>query len=110
MKTYYEKIEESTEKVHLKVLIFGGIEYIRYLSAGIVLEWKRVQQDKTKQTIVLRSKEDTLLRLTKRIVPLLMRHNFEIDACDLLIELEHIHLMKQFVNKDRYPRICLYLT
>lgn len=39
-----------------------------------------------------------------------MRHNAEADACDLLMEIEQLDLIETFVDKDTFPRVCLYLT
>lgn len=39
-----------------------------------------------------------------------MRHNAEADACDLLMEIERLDLLETFVDKDTFPRVCLYLT
>ncbi len=51
-----------------------------------------------------------LLSLTNDIIPFLMRHNAEADACDLLMEIEQLDLIETFVDKDTFSRVCLYLT
>ena len=38
-----------------------------------------------------------------------MSHNAEIDACDLLYELQEIESIIPLVDKDSYQRVCLYL-
>ena len=43
------------------------------------------------------------------IVPFFLKHNAEADACDLLLELEMIHRLAEFVDKDTYQRVCLYI-
>ena len=53
---------------------------------------------------------DLLTKLAMEIVPYHMKHNAESEACDLLMELEMIDQLEQFVDKDSYPRVCLYLT
>jgi 26S proteasome regulatory subunit N1 len=58
-------------------------------------------------TIVI-TKED-LLKLSKEIVDLYMKHNAEADACDLLMEIENVEILIDYVEKDTYQRVCLYL-
>jgi 26S proteasome regulatory subunit N1 len=79
-----------------------GHEYIRHLSADIALEW-----ESTETNAELRQR---LLSLTNDIIPFLMRHNAEADACDLLMEIEQLDLIETFVDKDTFSRVCLYLT
>lgn len=54
------------------------------------------------------TKED-LLALAKEIIPFYMSHNAEADACDLVMEIEKVELLSDYVDKDTYPRVCLYL-
>ena len=54
------------------------------------------------------TKED-LLKLSKEIVDLYMKHNAEADACDLLMEIENVEILIDYVEKDTYQRVCLYL-
>ena len=76
--------------------------YSRHLSAEIASEW-----ESTETNTELRQQ---LLSLTNDIIPFFMRHNAEADACDLLMEIEQLDLIETFVDKDTYPRVCLYLT
>ena len=48
--------------------------------------------------------------LAKEIVPYHMQHNAEAEACDLLMEIERLDLLQEYVDKDVFPRVCLYLT
>lgn len=48
--------------------------------------------------------------LLQEIVPYNMKHNGETDACDLLMEINKLDLLDQFVDKTTYSRVCLYLT
>ena len=75
---------------------------IRHLSADIASEW-----ESTETNPELRQR---LLSLTNDIIPFLMRHNAEADACDLLMEIEQLDLIETFVDKDTFSRVCLYLT
>jgi len=79
-----------------------GHEYIRHLSSEIASEW-----ESTETNAELRQR---YLQLTNEIIPFLMRHNAEADACDLLMEIEQLDLIETFVDKDTFPRVCLYLT
>ena len=38
-----------------------------------------------------------------------MAHNAEAEACDLLMEIENVNLLIDYVEKDTYARVCLYL-
>jgi 26S proteasome regulatory subunit N1 len=76
--------------------------FTRHLSAEIASEW-----ESTETNTDLRQR---LLSLTNDIIPFLMRHNAEADACDLLMEIEQLDLIETFVDKDTFSRVCLYLT
>jgi 26S proteasome regulatory subunit N1 len=78
------------------------IYFSRHLSAEIASEW-----ESTESNAELRQR---LLSLTNDIIPFLMRHNAEADACDLLMEIEQLDLIETFVDKDTFSRVCLYLT
>jgi len=51
-----------------------------------------------------------LVGLASKIVPYNMAHNAEAEACDLLMEIERLDLLEQYVDESAYPRVCLYLT
>lgn len=74
----------------------------RHLSADIASEWESTENNPERR--------QRLLALTNEIIPFLMRHNAEADACDLLMEIEQLDLIETFVDKDTHPRVCLYLT
>ncbi|PAV63079.1 hypothetical protein WR25_19852 [Diploscapter pachys] len=38
-----------------------------------------------------------------------MRHNAEVEACDLLIEIERLDLLKDYVEEPDHGRVCMYL-
>ena len=44
------------------------------------------------------------------IVPSQMSHHAEAEACDLLMEVEQLDQLIQYVDETAYPRVCLYLT
>lgn len=53
---------------------------------------------------------DDLMALALEIVPFFLKHNAEADAVDLLLELEAIDQLPQYVDKDTYARVCLYMV
>lgn len=66
-------------------------------------EWQ--DTDKSNQEM-----RDKLLLMTKELVPYHMDHNAEAEACDLLMEIERLDILKDYVDENAYPRVCLYLT
>lgn len=77
-----------------------GHEYVRHLSGEISQNWPDTQG----------SFRTRLIDLVKQIVPYNMEHNAESDACDLLMEIERLDLIEDYVDENSYPRVCLYLT
>ncbi|SPO23777.1 probable RPN1 - 26S proteasome regulatory subunit [Ustilago trichophora] len=79
-----------------------GHEYMRHLAAELGEEYNaRSQHGKN---------TDELLQLALQVVPFSLTHNAEADAVDLLLELEAIDKLPQFVDKDTYARVCLYMV
>ncbi|KAJ3113056.1 proteasome regulatory particle base subunit [Phlyctochytrium bullatum] len=79
-----------------------GHEYVRHLAGEIIAEYgSRLEKDQPR---------DDLIKLALEIVPFFLKHNAEADACDLLLELESIDLLPNYVDKDTYSRICLYIV
>ena len=75
---------------------------IRHLTGEVAAEWQDLTAtDDTKRT--------SLLGLAKLIVPYLMSHNTEAEACDLLMEIEQMDMLLDFVDLSVYSRVCLYL-
>ncbi|XP_056645931.1 26S proteasome non-ATPase regulatory subunit 2 [Diorhabda sublineata] len=81
-----------------------GHEYVRHLAGEIAGEWGETD------FIVNTEIRDKLILLTKQIVPYNMAHNAEAEACDLLMEIERLDLLEQYVDENIYSRVCLYLT
>ncbi|KAJ3151446.1 proteasome regulatory particle base subunit, partial [Irineochytrium annulatum] len=79
-----------------------GHEYVRHLASEIAAEYT-ARNEKEEST-------ESLIKLAKEIVPFFLKHNAEADACDLLLELESLDMLPQFVDKDTYSRICLYIV
>lgn len=51
-----------------------------------------------------------LVALALKIVPFFLKHNAEADAVDLLLEVEHIEKLPQFLDDSTYARVCLYMV
>jgi 26S proteasome regulatory subunit N1 len=78
-----------------------GHEYVRHLSMELMAEYA---------SLVEAGKEtDVVLKVAKEIVPFFLKHNAEADACDLLLELEQVDKLVQFVDKNTFERVCLYI-
>ncbi|KAI8852143.1 hypothetical protein BC829DRAFT_385239 [Chytridium lagenaria] len=79
-----------------------GHEYVRHVASEIIAEYtSRLEKELPR---------DDLIKLALEIVPFFLKHNAEADACDLLLELENIELLINYVDKDTYARICLYIV
>lgn len=79
-----------------------GHEYMRHLALEIGQEYtKRLDDEKEVEDIT---------QLAKTLVPFFLSHNAEADAVDVLSELEMIEQIKDFVDKDTYARVCLYMV
>ncbi|KND04040.1 proteasome regulatory particle base subunit RPN1 [Spizellomyces punctatus DAOM BR117] len=78
-----------------------GHEYVRHLASELIGEYAALNE----------KDEDTehVLNQALEIVPFLLKHNAEADAVDLMLELEALDHLSQFVDKDTYARVCLYL-
>ncbi|KAJ3067172.1 proteasome regulatory particle base subunit [Podochytrium sp. JEL0797] len=89
-----------------------GHEYVRHLASELILEYNaRVETgDDTAATPKDMVPIADLLKLALEIVPFCLKHNAEADACDLLLELECLDKLPQFIDKDTYGRVCLYIV
>ncbi|GMT25054.1 hypothetical protein PFISCL1PPCAC_16351, partial [Pristionchus fissidentatus] len=82
-----------------------GHEYVRHLAMEMSEEWKRTA-DGTEQH---KKTREQLLVLARDIIVHHMKHNAEVEACDLLIEIEKLDLLINFVDEADHQRVCLYL-
>ncbi|KZC14826.1 26S proteasome non-ATPase regulatory subunit 2 [Dufourea novaeangliae] len=80
-----------------------GHEYVRHLSGELAGEWDELTDD-------AETTSKKLIALVHQIVPYNMAHNAETEACDLLMEIEKLDLLEQYVDESAYQRVCLYLT
>nr|BAN21267.1 26S proteasome regulatory subunit rpn1 [Riptortus pedestris] len=82
---------------HQKDVGDWGHEYVRQLEGEIADEWA-ASEDKEK-----------LLGLVESIIQFDMEHNAEIQACDLLMEIDRLDLLDKHMDASNYSRVCLYL-
>merc|ERR1719445_1633851 len=134
MKTVYEKMSASDVKVQcadvvsvlamtmseerecLKFKLLGntnteeielwGHEYVRHLAGEVVNEYNNLSEEDA----AYEANKVKLVELAKKIVPSQMKHNAEAEACDLLMEVEQLDLLQQYVDDTAYNRVCLYLV
>jgi len=88
----------TTESIEL-----WGHEYVRHLSGEVVQEFNGLPED-------AEDKRKELVNVARMIVPSQMSHHAEAEACDLLMEVEQLDQLIQYVDETAYPRVCLYLT
>ena len=81
----------STEEIEL-----WGHEYVRHLSGEVVNEYNAVKEE-SDGTV-----KNQLVEFAKMIVPSQMKHHAETEACDLLIEVEQLGLLQQYVDESAY--------
>ncbi|KAI1301580.1 26S proteasome non-ATPase regulatory subunit 2 [Halotydeus destructor] len=80
-----------------------GHEYVRHLAGEVSTEWQ--------QEGITAERKAELTALVKEIVPYHMKHNAEAEATDLLMEIDGLDLLGDYVdNDDTCQRVCLYLT
>lgn len=81
-----------------------GHEYVRHVSAELSAEWDETATDGSDPKI------HKLMSLVHEIVPYNMAHNAETEACDLLMEIDRLDILEQYVDDSAYRRVCLYLS
>lgn len=78
-----------------------GHEYIRNIAGEIGEEFKdRTEKEKD---------VSDLLKLVEEIVPFNMKHNAEVDAIDLLCEVDKVTWITSLCDEATFMRVCLYL-
>ncbi|SCU86878.1 LAME_0D07998g1_1 [Lachancea meyersii CBS 8951] len=53
--------------------------------------------------------KESLVQLSLEIVPYFLKHNGEADAVDLLLEIESIDKLPQFIDENTFQRVCQYM-
>eukprot|EP00933_Yihiella_yeosuensis_P032889 TRINITY_DN2655_c0_g1_i1.p1 TRINITY_DN2655_c0_g1~~TRINITY_DN2655_c0_g1_i1.p1 ORF type:complete len:891 (-),score=252.91 TRINITY_DN2655_c0_g1_i1:80-2752(-) len=76
-----------------------GHEYIRNLAGEIGHEFKERGEGDVSD----------LLKLVEEIVPFNMKHNAEVDALDLLCEVDKVPSITELCEEATFGRVCLYL-
>uniref|UniRef100_A0A914X4C9 26S proteasome non-ATPase regulatory subunit 2 n=1 Tax=Plectus sambesii TaxID=2011161 RepID=A0A914X4C9_9BILA len=81
-----------------------GHEYVRHLSMEMADEWRKVGE-----VGIPEDRAADLLELAKEIITHNMKHNAEVETCDLLTEIERLDLLLDVVEEVDHGRVCLYL-
>lgn len=77
-----------------------GHEYIRQLEKEIVQQWSFNCDTSIKM----------LMPLINDIINFNCNHHAEIQACDLLMEIDLLQILPQYMAKSTYQRMCMYLS
>lgn len=75
----------------------------RRLCTQIPEEWSALQE-------AGEDAESALLPLVRDIAVYCLEHSAEAEACDTLMEVERVGMLKELVTEDIHERVCLYLT
>ncbi|SCU88043.1 LADA_0E07822g1_1 [Lachancea dasiensis] len=100
-----------------------GHEYVRHLALEIgevyneQVEKEAGESSETSPEPLSTSKseatfdvsKESLIQLSLDIVPYFLKHNGEADAVDLLLEIESIDKLPQFVDDNTFQRVCQYM-
>ena len=54
--------------------------------------------------------DHSLLPLVHSIIQYCLEHNAETEACDLLMEIDYIEHIEEYVTEEVHERVCLYLS
>ncbi|CAJ0574536.1 unnamed protein product, partial [Mesorhabditis spiculigera] len=84
-----------------------GHEYVRHLAMELVDEWKN---GVTPDGEDAKTRRQPLEKMAREIVQHHMKHNAEVEACDLLIEVERLDMLIDFVEEVEHQRVCHYLV
>lgn len=96
-----------------------GHEYIRHLALQIGEVYSEQVENEAEDSDEQQSKstignfefeKDILIKLAIEIVPYFLKHNGEADAVDLLLEVESIDKLPQFVDENTFQRVCKYMV
>lgn len=75
----------------------------RHLAGEVAKEWQEIDESDKAQ-------HEELLTLVKAVIPYNMAHNAEHEACDLLMEIERLDMLEEYIDENAYSKVCLYLT
>ncbi len=82
----------------------------RHLCAEIRLEMDNLltaEDDPAKMAKLIPM--ESIMEIVHRVVPFYMSHNSEPEACDLLLEVDHLDLIEKYCEKHNHRRVCEYL-
>ena len=68
-----------------------GIWWVQYFHFHNLIVFAQEMLDLTKK--------EQLMKLVEQIVPSQMKHHAEAEACDLLMEVERLDILKEFVDQ-----------
>jgi 26S proteasome regulatory subunit N1 len=83
-------------------LINWGQDYVRNLAGEI--------KDEATLRLTTSGSMDDLYELVDIIVPFLVKHSSEVEAVDLLQEVDSLGRILQHVDADNYKRVCPYIA
>ncbi|CAK9169571.1 unnamed protein product [Ilex paraguariensis] len=83
-------------------IVSWGHEYVRNLAAEIIEEYAKQQNEE--------GPFDDIMAPVLDIVAFHMKHNAELEAVDLLLEVEDLDELVAHMDTTNYQRTCLYLT
>lgn len=72
------------------------------ISASEIEEKLRQYWSEEQRTVI----EDNELH---EIIAYNLKHNAEVEACDLLVEMDKLPLILEYVDEPNHSRVCLYL-
>ncbi|KAJ2559258.1 proteasome regulatory particle base subunit [Coemansia sp. RSA 1933] len=81
-----------------------GHEYVRHIAMEIGAEYSEKVEESGKD-----ASTEELLEIALEVIPFFLKHNAEADAVDLLVELEKHELIANYVTKETFERVCLYM-
>jgi 26S proteasome regulatory subunit N1 len=102
-----EQREGETEVLNWKLqgnavdLTRWGHEFVRHIAGEIGVKWNALKEND--------ESTDELVPLVNEIVLFEVKHAGEAHACDLLLEIEEIGKIFNYVDESNYTRICQYL-
>ena len=76
--------------------------YFRHLTGEVSQEWQLLEEGD-------KARRDELTKIMHEVVPYLMGHNAEPEACDLIMEIEKLDELMNYVDESAYAKVCLYL-
>lgn len=84
-------------------IIDWGHEYMRHLALEIGNSYQ--ENLGGEETYI-----HQLVKLSFKIVSYFLKHNAEADAVDLLLEIESIEKLPEYVDESTFQRVCLYMV